>query len=87
MTKKEYIIAFVCGLLSDFWWAGCSYAVNHNMPFWSFFFNSTYPAINWIGLMQAVDHKEGNERVKLAMLTGLGYGVGSIIFYFASKHL
>jgi hypothetical protein len=37
--------------------------------------------------MQAVDHKEGNERIKLAMLTGLGYGIGSIIFYFASPHL
>ena len=85
--KKHYVIAFVAGMMSDFWWGGCAYTVNHNMPMWSFFFNSTFPLVNWVGLMQAVDHKEGNERIKLAVFTGLGYGIGSIIFFFSSKYL
>ena len=87
MTTKNYVIAFVCGMVSDFWLAGCSYTVNHNMPYWLFFFNLTYPAINWIGLMQAVDCKVKAQRIKLAVCTGLGYGIGSAIFYVTAKYL
>jgi len=85
--NRKHVIAFVCGMLSDFWLSGCSYTVNHGMPYLMFFFNATFPVINWIGLMQVVDCHDSKERIKLAVLTGIGYGIGSTFFYLITPHL
>jgi hypothetical protein len=78
---KKYLTAFISGLLSDFWLSACTYCVNHDSFAALFFFNLTYPIINLIGIASVVETKDKQERFKLACTIGLGYAIGSSIFF------
>lgn len=76
----KYLVTFLSGLLSDFWWSACIFFVNHdNIPM-LLFFNFTYPFINFIGITNIVGEKETKNKIKLASVLGLGYAVGAAVF-------
>jgi len=77
----KYLIIFVSGLLADFWLSACTYCVNHDNFFSLFFFNLTYPLINLIGISKFLEEKNFISRLKLAILLGFGYAIGSSIFF------
>ena len=69
------------GLLADFWLSACTYCVNHDSFYSLFFFNLTYPLINLVGITSVVEEKTFKNKLKLASVLGLGYAVGSSIFF------
>lgn len=76
----KYLITFISGLLSDFWWSACIFFVNQdNIPLMSFF-NFTYPFINLIGIANIVGEKQNKNKLLLASTLGIGYALGAIIF-------
>lgn len=68
-------------MLSDFWLSACMYCVNHESFYALFFFNLTYPMINLFGITSVVEEKNVRNKIKLATILGLGYAIGSSIFY------
>ncbi len=79
---NTYGIVFVFALLTDFWLAATAWFVNHDYPTLLFLFNATYPIINMFGLLRMVEEKDLSKRWYLMATTGLGYGVGSCLFYY-----
>lgn len=77
----KYLVIFLSGFLSDFWLSACTYCVNHDSLFALFFFNLTYPIINLIGISKFIEEKNLRDRTKLACILGLGYALGSSIFF------
>jgi hypothetical protein len=78
---SKYLVAFISGLLSDFWLSACTYCVNHDSFAALFFFNLTYPIINLVGISSVVEEKEKKGKIKLACTIGVGYAIGSSIFF------
>ena len=68
-------------MLSDFWLSACMYCVNHESFYALFCFNLTYPMINLFGITSVVEEKNVRNKIKLAIILGLGYAIGSSIFY------
>lgn len=79
---KNYGMVFIFAMLTDFWLAATAWFVNHDYPVLLFSFNATYPIINMFGLLKMVEEKDQTKRWKLYAATGLGYGVGSCLFYY-----
>ena len=77
----KYLLIFITGMLSDFWLSACMYCVNHESFYALFFFNLTYPMINLFGITSVVEEKNVRNKIKLATVLGLGYAIGSSIFY------
>ena len=77
----KYLLIFMSGLLADFWLSACTYCVNHDSFYALFFFNLTYPLINLVGITSVVEEKTFKNKLKLACVLGLGYAVGSSIFF------
>lgn len=85
---REYGLVFFFALLTDFWLAATAWFVNHDYPVLLFSFNATYPIVNMFGIMKMVKEEDNSKRWNLYVATGLGYGVGSCLFYYTmGKHL
>jgi hypothetical protein len=76
----KYIVTFLSGLLSDFWWSACIFFVNQDNIVMLLFFNFTYPFINLIGITNIVNEKETKNKLFLASLLGSGYAAGAAVF-------
>jgi hypothetical protein len=83
----KYLVTFLSGLLSDFWWSACIFFVNHDNRGLLLFFNFTYPFINFIGITNIVGEKETKNKFLLASLLGLGYAIGAAIFNLYFKNV
>ena len=83
----KYLVIFLSGLLSDFWLSACTYCVNHDNIYALFFFNLTYPIINLIGISKFLEEKNVRDRIILACVLGLGYALGSSIFFLFFRDL
>ncbi len=76
----KYLVTFLSGLLSDFWWSACIFFVNQDNIAMLLFFNFTYPFINLIGITNIVNEKETKNKLLLTTLLGSGYAVGAAVF-------
>lgn len=79
---KNYGLVFIFATLTDFWLAATAWFVNHDYPVLLFLFNATYPVVNMFALLKMVEEKDPAKRWYLMFVTGLGYGVGSCLFYY-----
>jgi len=83
----KYFLIFISGLLADFWLSACTYCINHNSFYALFFFNLTYPLINLFGISGIVEEKNIKNKLKLVSVLGLGYAIGSSIFFIYFREL
>lgn len=78
MTK--YWLAFVSGMLVDFWLAAHTYSIAHSLLLVAVIINVTFPFISLVSTVLVVEEKTLAGRVRLAAATGVGYATGSTVF-------
>ena len=67
-------------MMLDFWFNMCAYAANHNFYFLSIIVNLTYPFVAMLPVFLIIEEKEFKNKLKIAVLEGLGYAVASVLF-------
>jgi len=88
ITKHKCIFAFTSSLLLEFWFSMCAYAANHNNYTLAIAANLTYPFVSMLPMILLVAEKTLKNKLKIALINGIGYTVGTVLFLlFLKDHL
>lgn len=87
LRKHKYIAAFVSALFLDVWFDMCAYSAAHSAYALGMFANFTYPLISMVPIILVVEEQELKGKIKVALVEGAGYAVGTATFMTVRDYL
>lgn len=87
LRKYKYLAAFVSALFLDVWFDMCAYSAAHSAYALGMFANFTYPLISMVPIILVVEETELKNKVKVALVEGAGYAVGTAVFMTVRDYL
>ena len=82
LKKRKYTAAFCSAFLLDIWFDMCAYAANHSYYVMGILANLTYPLISMVPILLVVEEKQMKNKIKIALVEGIGYAVAISTFMF-----
>ena len=80
INRYKYTAAFFSALMLDFWFNMGAYIANHNFYILAIIVNLTYPFVSMLPILLIIEEKEFKNKVKIALVEGIGYVFSSVIF-------
>jgi hypothetical protein len=86
LKEHKFIAAFCSAFLLDIWFDMCAYAANHSYYTMGVLANLTYPLISMVPILLVVEEKQMKNKIKIALIEGVGYAVAISTFMFVRDH-
>jgi hypothetical protein len=79
-NKAKYVAAFLAAFLLQMWFDVAAYAANNKVYTLGLAISFTYPLIAMVPTILIVEARSAQDRVKIALMEGVGYTVATGVF-------